>query len=63
MLPVALARFSSDGVAICYVLPVLRMTSCFHTMGPMGGRMGKALCTTSSVAAGGSQAVVSRPAG
>ena len=26
------ARSSSDGVAICYVLPVLWMTSCFHTM-------------------------------
>jgi len=25
-----------DRVAICYVLPVLRMTSCFHTMGPVG---------------------------
>ena len=27
---------SSDDSAICYVLPVLRMTSCFHTMGPCG---------------------------
>jgi len=33
MLPVAMARSSSDGVAICCVLPVLLMTSCFHTMG------------------------------
>jgi len=32
----ALAWSSSDGVAIRYVLSVLRMTSCFHTMGPMG---------------------------
>jgi len=32
MLPVALAWYSSDGVAICYVLPVL--TSSFHNMGP-----------------------------
>ena len=31
-----LARSSSDGVAIRYVFPVLRMTSCFHAMGPMG---------------------------
>ena len=33
MLPVAAAR-SSDGIAICYVLPVLRVTLCFHIMGP-----------------------------
>ena len=36
MLPVAVARSSSDGVAIRYVLPVLRMTSCFHTVKPIG---------------------------
>ena len=30
MLPMALARSSSGGVAIRYVLPVLRMTSSFH---------------------------------
>jgi len=36
MLPVAVARSSSDSAAIRYVLPVLRMTSCFHTMGPVG---------------------------
>jgi len=36
MLLVAVGRFSSGGVAICYVLPVLWMTSCFHTTGPMG---------------------------
>jgi len=35
-LPVAVARSSSDGVAIRCVLPVLWMTSCFHTVGPMG---------------------------
>jgi len=34
--PVALARSSFGGVAILYVLPVLWMTSCFHTTGPMG---------------------------
>jgi len=33
MLPVAVARASSDGVAICYALPVLWMTSCFCVMG------------------------------
>jgi len=34
MLPKAI-RSSPDGVTICYVLPFLWMTSCFHTMGPM----------------------------
>jgi len=33
MLPLAMARFSSDGVVICYILPVLRMTLCFHSTG------------------------------
>jgi len=33
MLPAAVARSSSSGVMIRYVLPVLWMTSCFHTMG------------------------------
>ena len=37
MLPVALARSSCNGIAIRYVLPVLRITSCFHFMGPTGG--------------------------
>jgi len=32
MLPVAVARSSSDSVAICYVLPVLWMPSCFDAM-------------------------------
>jgi len=32
MLPVAVARSFSDDSAICYVLPVLWMTSCFHIM-------------------------------
>ena len=36
MLPVTEAGSSSDGVAICHVLPVLWMTSCFNTVGPMG---------------------------
>jgi len=35
MSPVAVARSSSDASAICCVLPVLWMTSCFHTMAPM----------------------------
>jgi len=41
------------------------MMSCFHTMGPIGGWMGMALCTSSLVAASGVQvqsAVVGRPA-
>ena len=45
LLPMAVARSSCDGVAIRYVLPVLRMTSCFHTVGPIGGRTGTTLCT------------------
>jgi len=32
MLLLAMAWSSFDGVAICYVLPVLWMTSCFHIM-------------------------------
>jgi len=32
MLPVAMAQSSSGGVAMHYVLPVLRMTSCFHAI-------------------------------
>jgi len=36
LLPVAVARSSSDGVAIRNVLPVLMMTSRYHTTGPMG---------------------------
>jgi len=30
MLPVTLARVTSEVVAICHVLPVLWMASCFH---------------------------------
>jgi len=36
VLPVALARSSSRSIAMSYVLPVLRMTSQFHTLEPMG---------------------------
>jgi len=32
LLSMAVARSSSRGIATCYVLPVLRMTSCFHTV-------------------------------
>jgi len=60
MLPMAVARSFSDGVAIRFLLPVLWMTLCFHTMGPIGGRTGTALCTSSPVAAGGAQAAVRR---
>jgi len=38
------------------------MTSCFHTMGPIGGWTGTALCISSPVAAGGAQAAEGRPA-
>ena len=36
MLPLAMTQSSFDGTVICYVLPVLWMTLCFHTMGPIG---------------------------
>jgi len=36
MLPVAVARSSSDGAAIRYTIRVLRTTSCFYTVRPMG---------------------------
>ena len=32
MLPMAVVRSSSSGVAICHVVPVLRMTSYFNVM-------------------------------
>jgi len=35
MLTVAVAQSSSGGFVIRYVLPLLQMTSRFHTMGPM----------------------------
>jgi len=38
-LTVAVARYSSDGVAISHVLPVLRMAPFFHKMGPMTRRL------------------------
>jgi len=38
MLPVAVDRSFSGGVPICFVLPVLWMTSCFFShSGPRGG--------------------------
>jgi len=48
ILPVAVARSSYDCIAIRYVILVLRMTmtSCFHTTGPLGGRIGMALCSS-----------------
>jgi len=54
MLPVA--RFFSDGIAICYALLVLQMTSCFHTTEPIGKQTGIALGTSPLIA------TVSRPA-
>jgi len=36
ILPVAMARFASDGIAICYVLLFLWMMSCFHTIWSVG---------------------------
>ena len=62
MLPIAVARSSSGGIAIRYVLPVLWMTSCCHTMEPIGGQTGMVLCTSLPIATGGAQAAVGRPA-
>jgi len=39
MLPVAVACSLYDGVAIRYVLPVLRVTLCFPNMGSIGRTM------------------------
>jgi len=44
MSPVAVARFSSDDRAICYVLPVLWLTSCFHIMEPVGQNQRRRTC-------------------
>ena len=49
---VPVARSSSNGVAIRYVLPVLRMTSCFHTMGPMNERAWRCLVRQMTVLVG-----------
>ena len=38
MSPVAVARSLCDGVAICYVLPVLWMTCCSHITARNNGR-------------------------
>ena len=43
MLPVAMTRSSSNDVSIRYVLLLLRMTSCFHTLGPVAESQ-KMLC-------------------
>ena len=41
------SKFSAHGVAMCYILPVLWMTSCFHTVDPMaaGVSTAAASCT------------------
>ena len=39
MLPVAVARSSSDSIVIRYVLPVSWLTSCFHTVGSVVRRV------------------------
>jgi len=59
MLPVAPS--SSDGISIYYVLPVVLMTSCFYTIGPIGGQMDTTLCTSLPAATGRVQATAGRP--
>jgi len=44
MSPVAVVRSSSDGNAIRYVLSVLGMTSCFHTMKEIGQNQRRCVC-------------------
>jgi len=44
ILPVAVARSSSDGNATCCVLPVSWMTSCFHTVERMGQNQRRRVC-------------------
>jgi len=46
-LSLAVARPSSHGVAICYILPVLWTTSCFHTMGSKGQNQSRRCVRTS----------------
>jgi len=49
MFPVVVVwSYYADGVAIRYILPVLRMTLYFHTMGPVSGRARR--CVVSWVA-------------
>ena len=48
----AVARFSSDGNAICYLFPVLCMTSCFHIIKRMVQKQRRRLfCRVRQVAA------------
>jgi len=44
MLPVTMARSSSDGNAICYVLPVLWMTSYFYVMNRTDQNQRRRIC-------------------
>jgi len=44
ILPAAVVRSSSDGSAICYLLPVLWMTSCFYIMDGMGQNQRRRVC-------------------
>ena len=43
-LSVAVVRFSSDGSAICFVLPVLCMTSYYHIMQGIGQNQRQHVC-------------------
>ena len=44
MLPMAMAWSSSDGNAICHVLPVVWMTSCFYIMDKIGQNQRRHVC-------------------
>jgi len=60
MLPVAVARSSSDDSAIRYLLPVLFMTSCFHIMDQIGENQRRRAYVWSSSPGGGTGGEVCR---
>ena len=56
--PVAVARSSSGGVALCYVLPVLWMTSRLAVIGATPGRVGSTQRRRSTTCATGAESEV-----
>ena len=52
LLPVAMDSFSSNGSSICYVLPVLWTTSCFHIRQQMGQTQRWCACFIESAGGG-----------
>ena len=58
MLPVAVARSSSEDSIIRYVLPVWWMTSCFHVTGPVGQKQRRRYVSWRSLGGGTGQVAV-----